>query len=330
MTTYVLKGGEQISLPTRPLIVQYEPSGAAVPFRLVASVPNGTPIAIERQGMLVLPKLQQPTTVRVLPDGGELFPPQSLVNVVIGPDGSGPAPDYVKISLDLSGLPSEELFLLEPQGPTIRVTSLSMPNAPKLPAQAELARDVARELLGVSYVAQRAVDLTVGVDCSPSMRFFVADGSLEAALNIFAGMASVIDPNHAVEPVLCGRVATRLTAEPIDEFAAKTVAEVRTQPLATGCRSAALTTNGAKTITYLISDGIPADLRQRKDAPPHLAVLSVGSAAEPPPLPPGVVATMMPVSAGQRQRGVLWDRWAARTIVGSLLTSYPMPDRERA
>ncbi len=90
MTMYLLKGGEQVSLQTRPLIVRYEPP-SATPFRLVASVPEGKPVVVERHQMLVLPRLAQPTTVRMLPAGGDdLFPPHSVLNVLIGPDGANP------------------------------------------------------------------------------------------------------------------------------------------------------------------------------------------------------------------------------------------------
>ena len=330
MAMNLLKGGEQVYLQTRPLIIRQQLSGGSSAFRLVATVPRGEPIVVQRQGMLVLPRISQATTVRLLPEPGrDRFPPQSVLTVVIGPDGGNPDADYAQLSLDVSGLPTEDLVLLEPQGTTIKVTSLSIPHTSKLPPQAELARDLAREILGVAFVAQHAVDVVVGVDCSPSMRSFVADGTVEAALNTLAGVASVLDPNGEVEAVLCGRVATRLESEPLDTFAAKTVGEVARQPLRTGCRSAALRTSGEKTLTYLITDAVPADLLRRDDEPPHLAILARTGTGDVDPTPAAPLATVLPVADHRPAQDLIWERYAARPIVESLLRSYRRPSDGR-
>ena len=320
---FLLKGGEQMMLPARPLVVRHQAGMDGAHYRLVASVPSGEPIVVQRQGMLVLPRIHQPTTVRLLPaPGTSQFPPQSVLTVLIGPDGGNPDADYAQLSLDVSGLPQEDLVRLEPHGTSITVQSLSTPHTPKLPPQAELARDVARELLGVSFVADRAVDVVVGVDCSPSMRRLLDDGAIEAALNMFAGLASVIDPNHEVEAVLCGRVATRLPAEPIDTFAAITVTELARQPLATGCRSRGLSTAGSRSLTYLISDGVPADWRQRNDPPPHLALLASGRFAPIYDRSPESRITVLPTERVRADSSLAWDRSEMRSIVTSLLHSY--------
>ena len=325
MAMYLLKGGEQVALQTRPLIIRLQSAGGSSIFRLKATVPVGEPIVVERQGMLVLPRIQQPTTVRILPTAeGQSFPPNSVLTAVIGPDGGNPDADYAQVSLDVSGLPQEDLVLCEPQGPTIKVTSLSIPHGTKLPPQAELARDVARELLGVAFDPHHAVDIVVGIDCSPSMRSYLADGAIEAALHTFAGMASVIDPNHEVEAVLCGRITTRLRSQPIDKFAVQTVAEVKRQPLVTGCRSSALRT-GAKSLTYLVTDGVPADLRRRNDHPPHLAILAPRNFANLPFLPSSSPLTILPTDGNLSNDQVLWHREQVREIVDSLLASYRRP-----
>jgi len=330
MAIFLLKGGEQVALQTRPLIVRLQSVAGPSRYRLKASVPAGEPIVVERQGMLVLPRILQPTTVRLLPaQEGQTFPPQSVLTVVIGPDGGNPDADYAQVSLDVSGLPQEDLILCEPQGPTIRVTSLSVPHSPKLPPQAELARDVARELLGVAFVAQQAVDVVVGIDCSPSMQSYLADGTLEAALHTFAGMASVIDPNHEVEAVLCSRISTRLQAQPIDAFAEQTLTELKRQPLVTGCRSSTLATDDVKSLTYLVTDSVPADLTHRSDKPPHLAILAPKGFASVPFLPSASPFSMMPTD--RRTGGsVMWDRVRIREIVDSLLASYRQPQKDNA
>jgi hypothetical protein len=330
MAINLLKGGEQALLPAPPLILRQQQDGNASGIRLVASVPQGDPIIVQRQGVLVLPRIHQPTTVRLLPElGRDVFPPQSVMTVVIGPAGDNPDADYAQLSLDVSGLPEEDLVLLEPYGTTIKVTSLSVPHAPTLPPQAELARDVARELLGVSFVAQHAVDLIVGIDCSPSMRSFVEDGTVEAALNAFAGIASVVDTNGELEGVLCGRVATRLPPQRLDKFATLTVDELRHQPLKTGCKSAALQTAGDKTLTFLITDSVPADLHHRQDQPPRLAVLAPTGAGGAKALSGDQLGTVLQASEERPDRDLVWDRYQIRPIVESLLSEYRRPRRAR-
>lgn len=324
MVMYLLNGGEQVGLPTRPLVVRLQAGGPMGDHRLVASVPDGQPLALQRQGMIVLPRISQPTTVRLFPALGlELFPPQSLLTVVVGPDGADPDADYISLAVDVSGLPQRELVLIEPAGSTLQVTALGRRLDPKLSPHAEAARDVARELLGVPFVpTTQAVDIRIGVDTSASMRAYATDGTLEAVLETLAGVASVIDPNGTLEAVLCGRLATRLKGEPIDRFGTVTTAAVLAQPLVTGSRSATLDTDRADTITYLVSDGVPADLSRRNDEPPHLVVVGDAEFAAAGTLAQVPASTVIAARDGADHQGLRWDPVELRSIVGSLLTSY--------
>jgi hypothetical protein len=190
-----------------------------------------------------------------------------------------------------------------------------------LPPHAELARDVARELLGLAYVsADRAVDLVVGVDCSPSVRSYIVDGQLEAVLETFAGVASVVDPNGEVEAVLCGRRATNLAPEAIDTFAASTIAAIGDRPLVTGLRSIGLDTARPATLTYLVTDAIPADLRHSAQ-PIHVVLLSnADHAPEHDREDSPSVTTIRPQTVSSD--GLQWDRQEAQAIVRSLLNGY--------
>ena len=324
VTTYLLNGGERVSLPMRPMVVRFQTSGAVGEYRLVAAVPEGEVLALPRPGMLVLPRITQPTTVRILPAlGSELFPAQTVINVLIGPDGGDPEADYVSMTVDASMLPQRELVQLAPFGSTVRVTALGRrPDLPLGP-DAEAARDLTRELLGVAFVpADRTVDIRVGVDISPSMRGFAAGGTLAAVLDTFAGIASVIDPNDELEAVLCGALATRLEAVPIKDFAEATVAAVSQQPWSTGSRSATLATADARTVTYLVTDGVPADLRRRPDEPPHLVVLGDPDFARGGTLRRVSRATVVSAGPAADPSGPRWDRAQLRSIVGSLLDAY--------
>lgn len=324
MVTYLLNGGEQVGLPTRPLVVRLQAGNPTGEHRLVASVPEGQPLAVVRQGMIVLPRINQATTVRLFPALGlELFPPQSLLTVVVGPDGADPDADYLSLAVDVSGLPQRELVLIEPAGSTLQVTALGRRLDLELSPHAEAARDMARELLGVPFVpSTQAVDIRIGVDTSPSMRAYATDGTLQAVLETMAGVASVIDPDGELEAVLCGRVATRLAAVPVDRFGAVTTAAAVAQPLVTGCRSVTVDTDRPDTITYLVSDGVPADLFRRHDDPPHLVVVGDAAFAAAGTLTRVPAATVIPADVGPDHEGLRWEPAQLRSVVASMLTSY--------
>ncbi len=318
MTLYLLKGGEQVSLPTRPLVVRVQSPTGAVAHRLRAAVPPNAPppVALERYGMLVLPRLTGPTTAQLIPAPGlDLFPPQTVLNVLVGPDGGDPNADYAQLTVDVSGLPVADLVTFVPAGASVQVQALGRPKDPDLPPHAELARDVTRELLGRPTVARdEAVDLVIGVDCSPSMRSYAVDGSLEATLEVFAGVASVLDPDAEVEGVLIGRQAMRLRSEAIDTFARSTAEAVRRQPLVTGFRSAALGAPASGSLGYLLTDAVPADFTGGAGSP-HLVIL--GARGE---VSSAMPSTAVPVGASV---GVpRWDRHQMRVIVASLLGPY--------
>ena len=318
MTLYLLKGGEQVSLPTRPLVIRVQSPTGAVSHRLRAAVPPGAPapVALERYGMLVLPRLSGPTTAQLIPAPGlDLFPPQSVLNVLVGPDGGDPNADYAQLTVDVSGLPVADLVTFVPAGPSIQVQALGRPKDPDLPPHAELARDVTRELLGRPTVSRDdAVDLVIGVDCSPSMRSYTGDGSLEATLEVFAGVASVLDPDAEVEGVLVGRQSMRLRPEAIDTFARSTTEAVGRQPLITGLRSATLGSPAAGALTYLVTDAVPADFVAGPDRP-HLVIL--GARGE---VGPGLSGTAVPIAATTSVPR--WDRHQMRVVVASLLGPY--------
>lgn len=296
---------------------------ASVGHRLVAMVAEGAPpaVALERQDKLVLPRLSGETTVRLLPDAGsKLFPSQSVLTVLVGPDGADPDADHVQISADVSGLPVADLFVLRPGTGSITVTALGRRKDTTLPPHAELARDVTRELLGVAFVpAAEAVDLVVGVDCTAPMRASVESGELEAVLEILAGVASVLDPDGDVDAVLCAREAKLLRPESIGEFARTTMAEVSQRPLVTGLRSQALDSSRPDTLTYLVTDAIQADLAER-ERPLQLVLLGGGDVTARAGERDGqtTIPRTPPAAAGQLR----WERHEVRPIVQSLLAGY--------
>lgn len=333
MALYLLNQGEQVQLPTRPLLFRLQGGGVEQP-RVVAfgsaEVPLTAPRAIPRPGGLLLPRIAEPIAVKLLPPlGHDLFPAHSIVTVSLGPDGGDPDADHAQLTFDVSGLPVADLAFVEPVGGQVRVTARGPRREPPLPPTAQLARDVARELLGLAYVSgEHAVDLVLGVDCSPSMRPWVAGGVLEATLEVFAGLASVIDPNGRIDAVLCGRSTRQLTPEAIDVFASVVTAAVRRQPLVTGLRSRALGSGKAGTLVYLVTDSMPADMTAEPGGA-HLAVLTVAAPTLPAPRQSGPYSTMVPVERGPSS-GVTWTRDDLRPIVASLLGAYERRPRGAA
>jgi len=209
--------------------------------------------------------------------------------------------------------------LLEPAGANISVRASARMRDPKLPPTAEVARDIARELMGTSFLpSSHAVDLVVGIDSSPSMRRHVTDGTIESLLNVFAGVASVVDPNGLLEAVLCGRSLTHLEPEPIATFAATTSTVLARQPLLTGCRSAGLGATADNALVYLVTDGMP-DPTQPEHKSIHQVLLSADGVDWPGLVTDGVRATHVGIAAETDAR---WSSERCRPLVESLLKSY--------
>lgn len=337
MVLHLLNPGDRVRLPACPLLVRLE-VGHARPPRLAVVGPEGSalaaPRALSRPGGLLLPRLTATATVELWPpDGLTMFEAASIITVSVGPDGDDPEADQVRLTFDVSGLPRADLAVLTPQGHEIEVTGRGSRGEPPLPPTAQAARDVARELLGLAYVSgEHAVDIVVGLDCSPSMRPWVQGGVAETVLEVFAGLASVLDPNGHIDAVLCGRSATNLKPAGIDVFATEVTTEARRHPLTTGLRSRLLAASTPETLTYLVTDGIPPDF-ERQTGSPHLVVVQEalpGRSVQP---KADRWMTTLPV-AEPAATGGGWSRDRMRPVVASLLTAYTdrdagSPRRER-
>lgn len=331
MTTFMLKTGHQAQLAAQPIVVRVQSGDGAEPHRLEVLGEQRQPVSVDRHGMLVLPVVDQRITVRVLPSGEGRFPSQSLITLMVGPDSRDPDVDRAMLDqVDVSGLAFRDLITVEPVGERLQVTALGTVADTPLPPRAEMARDAARELLGVPQAATAdAMDISVAVDVSVSMRQPITDGTVEATLEFLAGLGSVVAAGRSLDVSLCGQTLQRLATEPPEKFTAAAMASVAEAPLTTGFRSALAGPGGPRSLVFLITDGIPADLDVVDPSvdsvrPPHLVLLVPSGFAETVRVPEGVPYTVIgvePVGSG-RTTSLGSDRRQCTEIVRSLLVGY--------
>lgn len=335
MPTYVLEGGTSITLPAKPVTVRLH--SQADPVRLTALV-DGAEIQVimPMPGHLVVPRVEAPTTIRITPAGaGQRFGGGAVLDLMVGHDARSELdPDRgVLNNLDVSGLTQRDILLLEPEGADdqsrIRVTVLgpAAAEAP-LPPGASVARDAARELLGTDHIpASAAVNAVVAVDVSASMAAAVADGTVAAAVEIVAGVHRVIGkPGDSLRACLIGRRPRWLAPAAPESLAAGVRQECGNLDLVTGFRSAAALQSpggGADTITWLITDGVPADIDAligREDV--HL-IMVVPNSARDAIGGQGLSMTVigLPEAAGQAPR-FAGDAAVVRELVASLLQPF--------
>ncbi|MFX4272131.1 hypothetical protein ACQBAR_15105 [Propionibacteriaceae bacterium Y1685] len=331
MPTYVLEGGKSITLPAKPVTVRLHSQGDGV--RLQALV-DGSPIQAitPMPGHLVVPRVDAPTVVRVSPSSGQRFGGGAVLNLMVGHDARAELdPDRgVLNNLDVSGLTQRDILLLEPEGAgeqvKIKVTVLgpAAAEAP-LPPGAAVARDAARELLGTDHiVGPRAMNAVVAIDASTSMLSAMADGTVAAAAEIAAGVHRVIGkPGDSLRACLVTTRARWLPATTPESLATAVSEQTADLERVTGFRSAAALQSpggGEDTITWLITDGVPADaeaLAGREDV--HL-IMVVPNSARDAISAQGLPATVigLPEAAGSRP-SFAGDSVVVRDIVASML-----------
>lgn len=284
MTTYILRTGSEVAVPAAPLVAQAQPvqvGRGAFGHRWSVRGTTTQPPFIERPDRIVLPSITEPVTLRILPDqsdgrvdGPSRFEPQSVVTVVIRHDRAAADTDQVILDeVDLSGLTHRDLIQLVPDGRRIRVIGLRTAADTPLPPVAEIARDAAREVLGVPQVeADRAVELSALVDLSASMRPALGDGSVAAACDVLAGIGSVISPGRQLTAAAGALTTRRLATAPPDRFAAEVTSALAGPDQGsgdqsgtrwgTGFRSAAepaAAGSADRSRTVLVTSGVPAD-----------------------------------------------------------------------
>ncbi len=319
MTTYLLREGHSVRVDAVPIAIRVQTVGSgSVRFRVEVEGDRGPARVVRRPDQVIVPMLDQPVRVSLLPED-EVFPPQSVVTVALGPDepGGGDADRAVLDAIDLSGLSRREIVIMEPDAGRIKISTVGVVTDEALPAMAEMARDAARGLLGLPRLpVERRVQLDVGLDSSASMRRLPPDHLVRACLEIFAGLSVVIAADQTVHGSLVGWETVPVPAGPAADFAKSMITGLAERPLDIGCRVeagqpvAGRAMSPERIVRYLITDAVPAG---RSGALLPRPVV-VGEGQQPGELPEG--ATGVPVPSAEQRL----DRDQVRRIVASLLS----------
>lgn len=272
MTSYILRTGSEVSVTAAPLVVQVQTGGRTIGYRWSPRGTTTEPPAITRPDRIVLPSITEPVTLRILPDPEQRFGSQSVISVLIRHDRPGPDADQVVLDdVDLSGLTHRDLVQFVPDGPQLRVVGLRTAADTRLPPVAEVARDAAREILGAPQVDDDdAVELSVLIDLSASMRPALSEGAVLGGCEVVAGVATVISPGRPLAGFAAGLEVHELGSVTPDRFAEALAAELTDARTAsggdlevgtsTGFRSAVASATGSdRGRTVVISSGVPAD-----------------------------------------------------------------------
>ncbi len=205
MATFVLDGKASAELPRRPIAVSLTVAGPSGGARLLDEGRGGRQVRVVQHtgSLLILPRVDEETTVSAVPDGRDRFGQGTVLHVTLGPDDpSDLGADVIQLTpRDVSGLSFIELATLVPvDAGTVGVTTkLAVPDAP-LPPVAAHARVACRGVLHRDQVDE-ADRVRVGcvVDTSVSMAPLFASGTVAAAGDIVAGLAAVLSGGEDVE-----------------------------------------------------------------------------------------------------------------------------------
>jgi hypothetical protein len=299
----MLQQGSSVALPVQLLLVRVQgPDDDGRP-QLDAVVVRGPgredpATDLERHpGTLVL-AVTDTTTIRLRPPPGEtVFRADSVFSVSIG--GEGPDAEQVVLSsVDTSGMRQRDLVTLQPAGDETVVTALTETSESPLPPLAARARQAARALLADTRGAEQRVALQVVVDGSASMRPHLRSDRLERVLELVMGAVQSICSGSQVACSVCAQSRSEVRAEDLTSFSGSLAAAAARRPPAIGFRSALVPEGGDGTFTYLVTDGVPADLRPARSDHLHLVILAARGYDPSPLLPSGVLATVITVPAG--------------------------------
>lgn len=137
---------------------------------------------------LLLPHVDEPVSVSVVPTVGDRFAAGTVVHLVLAHDTANPDPTQVIFdAVDVSGEPSAVLANLTPAGRDIIVTIHAVSDTPMSPLAAA-ARTAARQFIARDRPPATA-PVVLACDASASMQRWFADGTVTTAAEIVAGVA---------------------------------------------------------------------------------------------------------------------------------------------
>lgn len=265
MPTQMLSGDGRAQLPRGPLTFTVQVGGTAATVQLEIVPPR--PI-VTRPGLFVVPPIDGPIRVAVVAASTEPFPPGSLLTVtVMIDDPLNHDPDRVILpAVDVSGLRRLDLLVIEPEAYRLVIYRDEPPPQQALTPLGEAAlvagrRVLAREILSTGLLpADRLRSIAVQIDGSASMLFHIDDGTINALIDIFTGIAQLVTPDQTL-PVGVASASPRLVRPvPAAQLADEVQRTLEAEQLTTGFR-ASWTTAITASVQYVITDSIPADQR---------------------------------------------------------------------
>lgn len=269
MPTYVLDGTGRAHLPRRPVMVMTSVDGQSENVQVQAVSDASSSIGVHPNPELtIVPRVDSAVSLRLVPANGlHEFPSGTVVHVVLQVDvPAGQEPERAILQpLDVSGQSAFEFATLVPEGDAVVVSAVRTGIDEPLGELAHRARVQARTLLGVERVPEQyQVNMVIAVDSSASMRSSVVDGDVEAVLEVLAGLSSVIAPDLDLRVCSVGSGVVWAPATELADTARGATEFLDAQPAVIGFRSASPELAGIyparNTVTYLVTDGIPADL----------------------------------------------------------------------
>ena len=209
MPIYVVGArAQRVRIPNQALSITVTGSvtGAALDIRAGAQT-----VVRSSDHHAVLPQIDAPLVVALIPRGAARFAPGTVVHLAIAHDTPTVA-DPVQVVFDPVDISGEAVVVfaeLTPQGPDIEVAASALADTPMNPLAAA-ARSVARATVGRGRPA-RATPVVLACDTSASMRQWFADGSVAAAADIVVGVADALGLGAAAhQHHLAGQPAPRV------------------------------------------------------------------------------------------------------------------------
>jgi hypothetical protein len=287
-------------------------------------------------GLMILPRVESPTVLRVSPAIGTEFPYGTTIHVSVAvEDRSDPDPDLAVIGpLDVSGESQVDVASLESSGTGVLISAMRSGADVELGPVATQARIAARSVLGFDQLPERMqFPITVVIDPSASMLPAVQDWSLAAVCDIIAGIASVASPHEPPRVCFHGPAVRWVDYPSLAEFGATVHSQFSSSYLVAGFRSptGADLRNPADSLTFIVSDAVPAvdpDLGISSDGR-HLIVIaapqSVGEIPTQHPtatvVPPPRTGTAIDHAAANKQ---FVDSTVRSLLAGRLMAGHGM------